>query len=250
MHVSDGPSQNYGHQQVSKRVCRNLTAEICSEIHQNAAPSESNLDLWVLRTLGLKDRDTIDTSDRFSPSSGSGLASVYDSEQTLGFSVSSSPPSSAHTYCQTGYGYDQDANGSNSTSSLGQHFTASGLTGHYELPDVVTGSYTTAFGPSPARAEICSTAASGPEPAAYWTPLQGGQTPSQDAVAPSTIRGYRPPTRPQPPATGSCRTELAFSMSLSPSSSVKTHSFPQGQAFVRKDGEGRWSFTWVPRQGP
>uniref|UniRef100_A0A8K9X049 Geminin coiled-coil domain containing n=1 Tax=Oncorhynchus mykiss TaxID=8022 RepID=A0A8K9X049_ONCMY len=48
------------------------------------------------------------------------------------------------------------------------------------------------------------------------------------------------------------RTELAFSMSLNPSSSVrlKTHSFPQGQAFVRKDTLGGWNFTWVPKQGP
>ncbi|KAK7882841.1 hypothetical protein WMY93_029015 [Mugilogobius chulae] len=40
---------------ISKRVCRNLTADFCSE-------SEPSLDLWVLKTLGLKDRDTIDTT--------------------------------------------------------------------------------------------------------------------------------------------------------------------------------------------
>ncbi|CAG02167.1 unnamed protein product, partial [Tetraodon nigroviridis] len=41
---------------------------------------------------------------------------------------------------------------------------------------------------------------------------------------------------------------VVFSMSLSPSCSVRTHTFPQGQAFVRKNPEGRWNFTWVPRQ--
>uniref|UniRef100_A0A672MAK2 Geminin coiled-coil domain containing n=1 Tax=Sinocyclocheilus grahami TaxID=75366 RepID=A0A672MAK2_SINGR len=44
------------------------------------------------------------------------------------------------------------------------------------------------------------------------------------------------------------RTDLAFSMSLSPQNSVKTHSFPQGQAFTRRDAQGGWNFTWVPKQ--
>ncbi|XP_048201796.1 geminin coiled-coil domain-containing protein 1 [Perognathus longimembris pacificus] len=44
------------------------------------------------------------------------------------------------------------------------------------------------------------------------------------------------------------KTEMAFSTSLSPHSNVKTHSFHQGQAFVRRDEEGGWRFTWVPKQ--
>ncbi|KAM5291915.1 geminin coiled-coil domain-containing protein 1 [Ctenodactylus gundi] len=44
------------------------------------------------------------------------------------------------------------------------------------------------------------------------------------------------------------RTEMAFSTSLSPHCNVKTHSFDQGQAFVRRDEEGGWKFTWVPKQ--
>nr|XP_021518129.1 geminin coiled-coil domain-containing protein 1 [Meriones unguiculatus] len=44
------------------------------------------------------------------------------------------------------------------------------------------------------------------------------------------------------------KTEVAFSTSLSPHCNVKTHSFHQGQAFVRRDQEGGWKFTWVPKQ--
>ncbi|XP_003412840.1 geminin coiled-coil domain-containing protein 1 [Loxodonta africana] len=44
------------------------------------------------------------------------------------------------------------------------------------------------------------------------------------------------------------KTEMAFSTSLSPHCNVKTHSFHQGQAFVRRDEAGGWRFTWVPKQ--
>ncbi|XP_045152384.1 geminin coiled-coil domain-containing protein 1 [Echinops telfairi] len=44
------------------------------------------------------------------------------------------------------------------------------------------------------------------------------------------------------------KTVMAFSTSLSPHCNVKTHSFHQGQAFVRRDDDGGWKFTWVPKQ--
>uniref|UniRef100_A0A8C3QVK1 Geminin coiled-coil domain containing n=1 Tax=Cyanoderma ruficeps TaxID=181631 RepID=A0A8C3QVK1_9PASS len=44
------------------------------------------------------------------------------------------------------------------------------------------------------------------------------------------------------------KTEVAFTTSLSPHSNVRTHSFHQGQAFVRRDDDGGWRFTWVPKQ--
>ncbi|KAM4041626.1 LOW QUALITY PROTEIN: geminin coiled-coil domain-containing protein 1 [Anomaloglossus baeobatrachus] len=43
------------------------------------------------------------------------------------------------------------------------------------------------------------------------------------------------------------KTEVAFSTSLNPHCNVKTHSFSNGQAFVRRDTEGGWRFTWVPK---
>lgn len=44
------------------------------------------------------------------------------------------------------------------------------------------------------------------------------------------------------------KTDVAFSTSLNPHCNVKTHSFTNGQAFVRRDHEGGWRFTWVPKQ--
>nr|XP_033814919.1 geminin coiled-coil domain-containing protein 1 isoform X2 [Geotrypetes seraphini] len=44
------------------------------------------------------------------------------------------------------------------------------------------------------------------------------------------------------------KTEMAFSTSLNPHRNVKTHTFAQGQAFVRRDEDGGWKFTWVPKQ--
>ncbi|XP_067451716.1 geminin coiled-coil domain-containing protein 1 [Thunnus thynnus] len=326
MYVDDGPHR-LSSQQVSKRVCRNLTAEFCSDFSETSAASEPNLDLWVLRTLGLKDRDTIDTSNDSSSSSGLSLSSlVYDAavtsphrpQSTLNSSsVAAFTPPSVHSYCQrrqTEFSYRaaerQEANkrscadpavnnsAPNCTTSPDQRsdFTAAG---QYDAPAAVISSFgsltafhsplreETPFRRSPERAEICSITASGqsrrPEgnPAAYWSPpkLRGSSTPSQDTIqfspageriryspvsslspvmsqpwTPVQGRGpASPPAGSQPPATPQTprsRTELAFSMSLSPSSSVKTHSFPQGQAFIRKDTEGRWNFTWMPRQGP
>lgn len=337
MYVDDGPFQNNSHelqtsQQVSKRVCRNLTAELCSESSETASSSEPNLDLWVLRTLGLKDRDTIDTSNNTSSSSSgyslsslvydaavtSSSSSEYDLNSSFSPPVATSMPSSVHSYCQrstcqTDYRYSaaecQKANCGNSakspqdyTTPLGRRsdFTATGLTGQYEAPGAVIRSYNTltafqspplkeelSFTRSPERAEICSITASSRvqtlegypvKHRAHWSPLGGGRSPLQGTIqfsppggrvplspiSPSSpIRNHQwtpacggsptspsagtlPPATPQTPRS---RTDLAFSMSLSPSSSVKTHSFPQGQAFVRKDTEGRWNFTWMPRQG-
>ncbi|XP_051254998.1 geminin coiled-coil domain-containing protein 1 [Dicentrarchus labrax] len=317
MFADDGPFQSCSHQlltsqQVSKRVCRNLTAEFCSESSETSPSSEPNLDLWVLRTLGLKDRDTIDTSSSSSSSPGYSLSSlVYDaavsssssSEYSLnssfGPSDTTSTPSSVHSYRQrlthqTEYGYTaakhQEDNFANPAKSPQNCTTSPGqqVAGPCEGPEAVIRSYNilTAFQsppeelpftPSQDRSEICSFVASSRvqtpvKHPAYWSPLRVTRTPSQDKIhfSPAGERlpfspilsstpvmnqqcpispaaGSQPPATPQTPR---CRTDLAFSMSLSPSSSVKTHSFPQGQAFVRKDTEGRWNFTWVPRQGP
>ncbi|XP_053165005.1 geminin coiled-coil domain-containing protein 1 [Hemicordylus capensis] len=42
--------------------------------------------------------------------------------------------------------------------------------------------------------------------------------------------------------------DMAFTASLSPHCNVKTHTFRQGQAFVRRDEDGGWKLTWVPKQ--
>lgn len=200
-----------------------------------------------------------------------------------------STDTSVHSYCQratheTSCRYSaaecQEANCENppeSASNCPDDFTATRVSTHYEFPEATTRTY------SAPSAETCSLTAFSQvqtlegNPAdhhSYWSSLQETQTPSQDTIQfnppaervfptpvlpsgadqpRSSASGFIPTSPCHPPAaphTPRNRTDLAFSMSLSPSSSVKTHSFPQGQAFVRKDVEGRWNFTWVPRQEP
>lgn len=306
MHNNDGPFQSCSHQlQVSKRVCRNLTAEFCSDSSEASSSSEPNLDLWVLRTLGLKDRDTIDTSNDSSSSGYSLCSSVYDSAVTSSLnssfssSVATSTPSSVHSCCQrstppAGYRYSaaecRETSCGNPAESPQNCMTSPGLSAQYEAPEAAIRSYNTIsafqssplteelpFTQSPDRAEVCSITASNRlqtlegNPAkhpAYWSPSQdtiqfsppGERVPFSPILSSSPVmnqlwtpvQGSSPtsPSAGSQPQTPRSRTDLAFSMSLSPSNSVKTHSFPQGQAFVRKDTEGRWNFTWVPRQGP
>lgn len=317
MDVNERSFPNCGHlpvasQPISKRVCRNLTPEFCSGYSETSVSSEQNLDLWVLRTLGLKDRDTIDTSnDSLCSPEYSLRGLVYDTAVTsdsssvyslssLSPSVSTSPHSSAHSYCQSSTHQPeyrcsvdkcQEANsggpaesGLNCTASPSScsDLTAATLNGHHEAPEAVIRSSTILpFTQPPDMTKICITTASSQlqtssqEHPVYWSPLTDSHTQSEDTVQFSTpgkihfspmlsstpvsnqpwtpVRGCSPsgPSEgsqiPVTPHTPHSRTDLAFSMSLSMTSSVKTHSFPQGQAFIRKDTEGRWNFTWVPR---
>ncbi|XP_061918112.1 geminin coiled-coil domain-containing protein 1 [Entelurus aequoreus] len=173
--------------QVSKRVCRNLTAEFCSE---SPASSEPALDLWVLRTLGLKDRDTIDAC-----------------QQVLEVTP---PPSSR----PAGSGPEVPLSCADWTPQ--DPGTPVHMSPQFSQPP-----------------PFCSTP---------WSPL----TPRDTPVSPPHVSALPSPVHSQSGGGPSRPSDLAFSMALSPSSSVKTHSFPQGQAFVRKDPVGRWNFTWVP----
>ncbi|KAM3616487.1 uncharacterized protein V6R79_018919 [Siganus canaliculatus] len=211
---------------VSKRVCRNLTAEFCSqtaettETTETSSQSEPHLDLWVLQTLGLKDRDTIDTSAGSSPSE----PSVYDTST----SSTESPLDPAGPAGPAGP----------------DPALVPGPTRLYDPPAFrpVSGvqHFTQAPSRPPGAAEATSPVSSlGPDPGFFWS------LPAEEDFPFTPILTSSPASSPPAPPA---RSDLAFSMSLSPSSSVRTHSFPQGQAFVRKDPEGRWNFTWVPRQ--
>lgn len=235
-----------------------------------SSSSEPNLDLWVLRTLGLKDRDTIDTSNDSSSSSPgcSRFLVTSSSESTLNSSFSPSVASSSvrnscrglthQTDCRYSPADCQEASYGNPAKSPPNcttcpsrcsDFTATGLTrpceAAFQTPQLTE---EPVFSQSP----DCSSTAQHP---AYWSPSQDKVHFSPPAVPFSPISSSTPVLNQQwTSVSGSqtprSRTDVAFSMSLSPSSSVKTHSFPQGQAFVRKDPEGRWHLTWVPRQGP
>ncbi|KAM9811523.1 geminin coiled-coil domain-containing protein 1 [Syngnathus typhle] len=175
------------HLQVSKRICRNLSTEFNSTESSSAesSSSSSELDLWVLRTLGLKDPDTIDTSS---------MPTVYQENF--------SPEQSDCSY--------------GSTESPQSHpaFMAS-TPDHRSPPPGQPVSKVTHFGQTPFNSPVLNCS---------WSP----QSPSQVGRG----EGGHP--------------DLAFAMSLSPASSVKTLSYPQGQAFVRRDPQGRYNFTWLP----
>ncbi|XP_038153633.1 geminin coiled-coil domain-containing protein 1 [Cyprinodon tularosa] len=274
------PSQTCSHsftQQITRRLCRNLTAEFCSESSEGPACSEPNLDLWVLRTLGLKDRNTIDTSGE-SPSEcnfrnlvyDDGINSTLPAEHTPSLTFNSPVPlstlPSVQSYWQTPAG-ETDYRSSEPGYAAMPTQTCSGS------PENFTAPVLTEFQPD--RPETCSI--SGAQPlqtssrtiSSNWFPHPDYCTPSDpdfvsfDSSSSSVLcesqlpsSDFSPTTQPdtsqpsKPPQTHHKGTDLAFSMSLSPSSSVKTHSFPQGQAFIRKDTGGRWNFTWVPRQEP
>jgi len=203
-------------------------------------------------------------------------SSEYNS--SFGSPVASSTPSGC---CQTSthetdyrYPVSEQSNPAKSTQNCS---TTTGLTGLCEFPEAVLGSYNSAAFqsdrcdtyPNTALSQVQTQKENPAKQLLYWSPLQDSQTPKEQVLfslvlsqSPAANQPWTPavgrsPTSPsaasQPPVTPQTprsRTDLAFSMSLSPSSSVKTHSFPQGQAFVRKDTEGRWNFTWVPRQEP
>lgn len=313
MNTDEGTFQDCSYQiltpqQASKRVCRNLTAKFCSESSETSSSSEPNLDLWVLRTLGLKDHNTIDSSlGSTSTSHGCSLSGFVDdaaanssssSDSSFSPSLSSSVQRPTRqtdyrfnsTTCREAIGGDSARTPQSRTTrpSQSSDFSASGLPRPCEAPEPVTRSYNTqtafrspsggpAFSWSLDGAEIRSSMVvtrvqtqskeSQAKSPAYWSQLS--RAPLQDKIyfsPPGDIVPFSPISSSSPvinqqwmspgsagtqtPQTPVSRTDLLFSMCLSPSSSVKTHSFPQGQAFVRKDPEGRWNFTWVPRQGP
>lgn len=259
--TAEGPFQKRQRpppQQISKRVCRNL-----SELQASPEPA---LDLWVLRMLGLEDCDTIEPSPSSSSSPGCSLESLVH------ISPSNTRPhprlnSYSNSLSTPGAPAKSPQNFSVSPSPSSD-LVASGLSRLSEAPEAIIMSScpSTAF-QSPAeepgfrrpsaRPGVCSR-----EPAACWSPLdrnqdsplagEGPLSPSSSSPVKEQWRCGCSSGRPSggcwipadPPAA------VVFSMSLSPSCSVRTHSFAQGQAFVRKNPEGSWNFTWVPRQGP
>ncbi|KAL6104918.1 gmnc [Pungitius sinensis] len=242
-------------QRVSKRVCRNLTAEFCSSSSDTSTCSEPNLDLWVLRTLGLKDRDTIDTSSGSSVHVGGRspsrqtdhMCSTAGRREAQRRDPAKSPQTRSTSPGQrTGIGFYGTSTALRSSSTA-------------EQPPNTQTRFTTA------SSQVQSLERDPTGPPAYRSPSSRDSIQSSppfscvSSSSPGVNRLWMssgggvggaavPLVGSLPPATPCCRKDLAFSMSLSPFSSVKTISFTHGQAFVRKDTEGRCNFTWVPTQ--
>ncbi|KAG7252024.1 hypothetical protein CRUP_000493 [Coryphaenoides rupestris] len=310
-------------QHISKRICRNLFPEFCCD----SAPSgEPDLDLWILQTLGLKDRDTIDPSA--SPSSSRLLTPPPPSASPSSSRLLTPPPpgsasplpSSSSSRLLTPpppFPYEAPAilpdlplclmtslparrdltlspglqhphphsapprQGANqSRYSPGQRSEdsshRSAVTTERCHPDLGLPSPLTqglsrtlgAGGVTPGPLGLGSGSASGPDPPrgfrATNTPqsihLSSPCTTSIFQTFTATNPGSHTLTPPPggippfqvltPPHTPGGQKEAVFRGPLSPSCSLKTHSFPQGQAFIRKDSHGHWGFTWFPKQEP
>ncbi|XP_028818255.1 geminin coiled-coil domain-containing protein 1 isoform X2 [Denticeps clupeoides] len=236
-----------------KRACRNLSLEFCSAEELASAPP---LDSWILETLGLKDQDTIDPESSYSSPTNDDSRLSFSST-TSGFSPGNKPTAiynsgvmdiptsyslSAESTCDFSsvmnsniYHHGLDTPGSCSTSVNSSSEFSSTIDMASLYSDCPTGLSL------PGLKKSLHSPADGLVPVATSTPNCSPEVPYQGS--PSPPGGSRVLC-----STPQSRTDLAFSMSLSPRSSVRTHSFPQGQAFVRKDAQGGWNFTWVPKQ--
>ncbi|XP_073445533.1 geminin coiled-coil domain-containing protein 1 isoform X2 [Dendrobates tinctorius] len=79
------------------------------------------------------------------------------------------------------------------------------------------------------------------------SPCMPDYSPSTSLVNSEPVSPFRSPLYYTPEVSPN-KTDIAFTTSLNPHCNVKTHSFSNGQAFVRRDTEGGWRFTWVPTQ--
>ncbi|XP_027704574.1 geminin coiled-coil domain-containing protein 1 [Vombatus ursinus] len=212
--IQNGPTQIYGCTENGKRKPRegrypamdtphpkNAKRNLFSEFAACQGRPSPPVDSWVLKTLGLKDLDTIDDSV---PANYSAVLSQPERNTFPQFSGEEASYEHGIVGLPTSYESAQVAPLHN--------------TGSQQEDDLVffSGVYN-----QPGALQTMSNLAPNPFP-------------------PFTSPGYTPDVSPN-------KTDVAFSTSLTPHCHVKTHSFHQGQAFVRRD-EGGWKFTWVPKQ--
>ncbi|XP_026137871.1 geminin coiled-coil domain-containing protein 1 isoform X1 [Carassius auratus] len=221
------------HNGEGKRTCRNLSLEFCSAEELVATPP---LDSWILETLGLQDENTIDPESSFSTPSFSCPLPTEDPYSTTNVEYNNIVDSSSNCSLDTSSGYS-------TSQSLGSDYSTLDPSALYTIASKGSlvsspSSMTTTQHFTPPRAASTPYRPQDVSPGPYYnTPACGSSSPpGGDSLLFSTPRMSR------------SRTDLAFSMSLSPQNSVKTHSFPQGQAFTRRDAQGGWNFTWVPKQ--
>ncbi|XP_044540768.1 geminin coiled-coil domain-containing protein 1, partial [Gracilinanus agilis] len=182
-----------------KNAKRNLFSEFAACEGQPNPPVDS----WVLKTLGLKDLDTIDDSV---PANYSALISPPERRTFPRF------PAEEASY---------------------EHGGIVGLPISYENGQVAPLHNT---GRQPVQEDLAFFPEVSHQPGALQTMASLSPAPFPSFNSP----GYTPDVSPN-------KTDVVFSTSLTPHCHVKTHSFQQGQAFVRRDEEG-WKFTWVPKQ--
>ncbi|KAL0973551.1 hypothetical protein UPYG_G00205980 [Umbra pygmaea] len=256
-----------------KRTCRNVSLEFCSKEELASTPP---VDLWILQTLGLKDEDTIDTSSteysfnssiEFLTKCSSITDSSSDHFQTTTHKTNTyeSPDSPGHVSSiglANNYYYNTNSEYNVCTDSVSTFTGALPTINYSQSIEVNPNLQFTPYEHFPSQLvnTLSSTDTTQPfKPILASSPNLSQERSSTLPHTPSShCHGTTLPiganlTSQCPAMSNPCgQRELAFSMSLNTSSSIrlKTHSFPQGQAFVRKDTQGGWNFTWVPKQGP
>ncbi|XP_023692994.1 geminin coiled-coil domain-containing protein 1 [Paramormyrops kingsleyae] len=208
-----------------KRTLQNLSLDFCPTEERAAAPPTSPC---LLQTLPLRNQDSIDSS-KFNTSSD---PCIYRS-----------PTVSPSSHCDSGVNSDP----SSFFNSPANHYSTYSVDIN-SLPhgNVINTEIQQAAQPDflfksddLENYNLVSTAL-----LEVHTPycLKSNNTPqTHHRLLGSNIAQCSSPYTPQG------RTDLAFTMSLNPSSGVRTHSYPQGQAFVRRDTHGGWNFTWIPK---
>ncbi|XP_036393524.1 geminin coiled-coil domain-containing protein 1 [Megalops cyprinoides] len=264
-----------------KRTCRNLSLDFCSAEELAATPP---MDSWILQTLGLKDEDTIDPSADYSTiiassanySSSINPSAIYTSSTDSSSNYSSdivSPPNysssidSSSIYSSNINSIDNYSSSISSTANYSSNInsssnsssnincsanSSSNINSTANYSPSINSSANSSSNISSSTNYSCNTSSSSPAPLPLFPYATGtGQhhTPTPHCLeSSSTQQTLGGSTVHYPtPGTPRVRTEVAFSMSLEPWSSVRTHSFPQGQAFVCRDTCGGWNFTWVPK---
>ncbi|XP_062873449.1 geminin coiled-coil domain-containing protein 1 [Trichomycterus rosablanca] len=225
------------------RTCRNLSPEFCLPKEVAVTPP---LNSWILETLGLQDEGIVNADSCFSSPTTDQTSSFYSPITSIDQQSLTSPDMQNSRTCSL-YPDSQSEYSSAKDSSFGVSHNMDTCTEYLTLDPsplytVSTGSQVNSL---PA---IVSTG--------HFTPPRAAPTPqhldasklwqhcnSHDFSIPPGGEG----ALFYVPHTAGSRMDLAFSMSLSPQNTVKTQSYPQGQAFTRRDSQGGWNFTWVPK---
>ncbi|OXB75625.1 UNVERIFIED_CONTAM: hypothetical protein H355_001269 [Colinus virginianus] len=137
---------------------------------------------------------------------------------------------------------ESSANYSALTSDLGKdtYCLSPGEAINYDHSEAVAAAYSCSHMPPANSTHPCS------EDSSFLSQFPSAPHVSSPEPSISSLPGYELPYLTNDLSPN--KTEVAFTTFLSPHCNVRTHTFQQGQAFVRREDDGGWRFTWVPKQ--
>lgn len=233
------------------------------------------MDSWVLKTLGLKDEDTIDPTANYSCSLNSAANFSSENDPSANYSSDTNHSANCRSHLSSSPNFRSTIASANSCSGINSPVNYISNLSHANpspgtdpsadpCPDINLPADSSANCTAPLLAHLTDVLQL-PDPLDLLPQMSSlpGLSDEMEAVqlhtptahgleSNCTVQTQGAPLGENtphyvPPCTPRGRTEVAFSMSLEPRNSVRTHSFPQGQAFICKDTCGGWNFTWVPK---